>query len=116
MLLDKKIAISTFCPLRFWATTPVMRSSHADVFPKGGEAAASGLWLMHRTKCWPLGFTRSELAGRQAKADGVPSWTWVTTPLSLRREVKLTGKKLEQKMYYRYSGYPGGMSPFRSTT
>jgi large subunit ribosomal protein L13 len=24
-------------------------------------------------------------------------------------KVKLTGKKLEQKMYYRYSGYPGGM-------
>ena len=24
-------------------------------------------------------------------------------------KVKLTGKKLDQKMYYRYSGYPGGM-------
>ena len=24
-------------------------------------------------------------------------------------KVKLTGKKLEQKMYYRYSGFPGGM-------
>ena len=24
-------------------------------------------------------------------------------------KVRLTGKKIEQKMYYRYSGYPGGM-------
>lgn len=24
-------------------------------------------------------------------------------------KVRLTGKKLDQKMYYRYSGYPGGM-------
>ena len=24
-------------------------------------------------------------------------------------KVKLTGKKLDQKVYYRYSGYPGGI-------
>ncbi len=27
-------------------------------------------------------------------------------------EVRLTGKKLNQKMYYKYSGYPGGLKEF----
>ena len=25
------------------------------------------------------------------------------------KEIKFTGKKLDQKVYYKYSGYPGGM-------
>jgi large subunit ribosomal protein L13 len=31
------------------------------------------------------------------------------------KEIKLTGKKTEQKKYYRHSGYPGGLKeiPFR---
>jgi len=31
-------------------------------------------------------------------------------------KVKITGRKLEQKTYYRYSGYPGGMSKVKLQT
>jgi large subunit ribosomal protein L13 len=29
-------------------------------------------------------------------------------------QIRLTGKKLEQKTYYRYSGYPGGLKSIRA--
>lgn len=31
-------------------------------------------------------------------------------------KIKLTGKKLEQKMYYRHSGYPGGLKVTQAET
>jgi large subunit ribosomal protein L13 len=80
-------------------------------FPKGSEV--SRRWYLVDAQDQVLGRLASHVANLLA---GKLKPTWVPfmdmgdhVIIINAGKVKLTGKKLEQKMYYRYSGYPGGM-------
>ena len=80
-------------------------------FPKGSEV--SRRWYVVDAQDQVLGRLASHVANLLA---GKLKPTWVPfmdmgdhVIIINAGKVKLTGKKLEQKMYYRYSGYPGGM-------
>ncbi|HEX2524331.1 MAG TPA: 50S ribosomal protein L13 [Terriglobia bacterium] len=80
-------------------------------FPKGSEV--SRRWFVVDAQDQALGRLASHVANLLAgklKPTWVPFMDMGDHVIIVNAEkVKLTGKKLEQKMYYRYSGYPGGM-------
>ena len=80
-------------------------------FPKGSEV--SRRWFVVDAQDKALGRLASHVANLLAgklKPTWVPFMDMGDHVIIINAEkVKLTGKKLEQKMYYRYSGYPGGM-------
>ena len=80
-------------------------------FPKGSEI--SRRWFVVDARDQALGRLASHVANLLAgklKPTWVPFMDMGDHVIIINAEkVKLTGKKLEQKMYYRYSGYPGGM-------
>ena len=80
-------------------------------FPKGSEV--SRRWYLIDAEDQVLGRLASHVANLLAgklKPTWVPFMDMGDHVIIINAEkVKLTGKKLEQKMYYRYSGYPGGM-------
>ena len=80
-------------------------------FPKGSEV--SRRWFVVDAQDQALGRLASHVANLLAgklKPTWVPFMDMGDHVIIINAEkVKLTGKKLEQKMYYRYSGYPGGM-------
>jgi len=80
-------------------------------FPKGSEV--SRRWFVVDAQDQVLGRLASHVANLLAgklKPTWVPFMDMGDHVIIINAEkVKLTGKKLEQKMYYRYSGYPGGM-------
>jgi large subunit ribosomal protein L13 len=80
-------------------------------FPKGSEV--SRRWFVVDAQDQALGRLASHVANLLAgklKPTWVPFMDTGDHVIIINAEkVKLTGKKLEQKMYYRYSGYPGGM-------
>jgi len=80
-------------------------------FPKGSEV--SRRWYLVDAQDQVLGRLASHVANLLAgklKPTWVPFMDMGDHVIIINAEkVKLTGKKLEQKMYYRYSGYPGGM-------
>jgi large subunit ribosomal protein L13 len=80
-------------------------------FPKGGEVSRK--WFVVDAQDQVLGRLASHVANLLAgklKPTWVPFMDMGDHVIIINAEkVKLTGKKLEQKMYYRYSGYPGGM-------
>ena len=83
----------------------------ATYFPKGSEV--SRRWYLVDAQDQVLGRLASHVANLLAgklKPTWVPFMDMGDHVIIINAEkVKLTGKKLEQKMYYRYSGYPGGM-------
>ena len=80
-------------------------------FPKGSEV--SRRWFVVDAQDQALGRLATHVANLLAgklKPTWVPFMDMGDHVIIINAEkVKLTGKKLEQKMYYRYSGYPGGM-------
>ena len=80
-------------------------------FPKGSEVTRR--WFVVDAQDQALGRLASHVANLLAgklKPTWVPFMDMGDHVIIINAEkVKLTGKKLEQKMYYRYSGYPGGM-------
>jgi large subunit ribosomal protein L13 len=80
-------------------------------FPKGSEV--SRRWFVVDAQDQALGRLASHVANLLAgklKPTWVPFMDMGDHVIIINAEkVKLTGKKLEQKMYYRYSGFPGGM-------
>ena len=80
-------------------------------FPKGGEVSRK--WFVVDAQDQVLGRLASHVANLLAgklKPTWVPFMDLGDHVIIINAEkVKLTGKKLEQKKYYRYSGYPGGM-------
>ncbi len=80
-------------------------------FPKGSEV--NRRWYLVDAQDQVLGRLASHVANLLAgklKPTWVPFMDMGDHVIIINAEkVKLTGKKLEQKMYYRYSGYPGGM-------
>jgi large subunit ribosomal protein L13 len=80
-------------------------------FPKGSEVSRK--WFVVDAQDKALGRLASHVANLLAgklKPTWVPFMDMGDHVIIINAEkVKLTGKKLEQKMYYRYSGYPGGM-------
>jgi len=80
-------------------------------FPKGSEV--SRRWFVVDAQDQALGRLASHVANLLAgklKPTWVPFMDTGDHVIIINAEkVKLTGKKLEQKMYYRYSGFPGGM-------
>ena len=80
-------------------------------FPKGSEV--SRRWFVVDAQDQALGRLASHVANLLAgklKPMWVPFMDTGDHVIIINAEkVKLTGKKLEQKMYYRYSGFPGGM-------
>jgi large subunit ribosomal protein L13 len=80
-------------------------------FPKGSEV--SRRWYLVDAEDQVLGRLASHVANLLAgklKPTWVPFMDMGDHVIIINAEkVKLTGKKLEQKMYYRYSGFPGGM-------
>ena len=80
-------------------------------FPKGSEV--SRRWFVVDAQDQALGRLASHVANLLAgklKPTWVPFMDMGDQVIIINAEkVKLTGKKLEQKMYYRYSGFPGGM-------
>lgn len=80
-------------------------------FPKGNEV--SRRWYLVDAQDQVLGRLASHVANLLAgklKPTWVPFMDMGDHVIIINAEkVKLTGKKLEQKKYYRYSGYPGGM-------
>jgi large subunit ribosomal protein L13 len=80
-------------------------------FPKGGEVSRK--WFVVDAQDQVLGRLASHVANLLAgklKPTWVPFMDMGDHVIIINAEkVKLTGKKLEQKKYYRYSGYPGGM-------
>jgi large subunit ribosomal protein L13 len=80
-------------------------------FPKGSEV--SRRWYLVDAEDQVLGRLASHVANLLAgklKPTWVPYMDMGDHVIIINAEkVKLTGKKLEQKMYYRYSGFPGGM-------
>ena len=80
-------------------------------FPKGSEVSRK--WFVVDAQDQALGRLASHVANLLAgklKPTWVPFMDMGDHVIIINAEkVKLTGKKLEQKMYYRYSGYPGGM-------
>jgi len=83
----------------------------ATFFPKGSEV--SRRWYLVDAQDQVLGRLASHVANLLAgklKPTWVPFMDMGDHVIIINAEkVKLTGKKLEQKKYYRYSGYPGGM-------
>jgi len=80
-------------------------------FPKGSEI--SRRWYVVDAEDQVLGRLASHVANLLAgklKPTWVPFMDMGDHVIIINAEkVKLTGKKLDQKMYYRYSGFPGGM-------
>jgi large subunit ribosomal protein L13 len=80
-------------------------------FPKGSEISRRGFVVDAQDQA--LGRLASHVANLLAgklKPTWVPFMDMGDHVIIINAEkVKLTGKKLEQKMYYRYSGFPGGM-------
>ena len=80
-------------------------------FPKGSEVSRK--WFVVDAQDQVLGRLASHVANLLAgklKPTWVPFMDMGDHVIIINAEkVKLTGKKLEQKMYYRYSGFPGGM-------
>jgi len=80
-------------------------------FPKGSEV--SRRWYVVDAQDQVLGRLASHVANLLAgklKPAWVPFMDMGDHVIIINAgKVKLTGKKLEQKMYYRYSGFPGGM-------
>jgi len=80
-------------------------------FPKGSEV--NRRWYVVDAQDQVLGRLASHVANLLAgklKPTWVPFMDMGDHVIIINAEkVKLTGKKLEQKMYYRYSGFPGGM-------
>ena len=80
-------------------------------FPKGSEVSRK--WFVVDAQDQVLGRLASHVANLLAgklKPAWVPFMDMGDHVIIINAEkVKLTGKKLEQKKYYRYSGYPGGM-------
>jgi large subunit ribosomal protein L13 len=80
-------------------------------FPKVSEI--SRRWFVVDAQDQALGRLASHVANLLAgklKPTWVPFMDMGDHVIIINAEkVKLTGKKLEQKMYYRYSGFPGGM-------
>jgi len=80
-------------------------------FPKGSEVNRK--WFVVDAQDQVLGRLASHVANLLAgklKPTWVPFMDMGDHVIIINAEkVKLTGKKLEQKKYYRYSGYPGGM-------
>jgi len=80
-------------------------------FPKASEV--SRRWFVVDAQDQALGRLASHVANLLAgklKPTWVPFMDMGDHVIIINAEkVKLTGKKLEQKMYYRYSGFPGGM-------
>jgi large subunit ribosomal protein L13 len=80
-------------------------------FPKGSEV--SRRWFVVDAQDQALGRLATHVANLLAgklKPTWVPFMDMGDHVIIINAEkVKLTGKKLEQKMYYRYSGFPGGM-------
>jgi large subunit ribosomal protein L13 len=80
-------------------------------FPKVSEI--SRRWFVVDAQDQALGRLASHVANLLAgklKPTWVPFMDTGDHVIIINAEkVKLTGKKLEQKMYYRYSGFPGGM-------
>ena len=80
-------------------------------FPKVSEI--SRRWFVVDAQDQALGRLASHVANLLAgklKPTWVPFMDTGDHVIVINAEkVKLTGKKLEQKMYYRYSGFPGGM-------
>jgi large subunit ribosomal protein L13 len=80
-------------------------------FPKASEVTRR--WFVVDAQDQALGRLASHVANLLAgklKPTWVPFMDMGDHVIIINAEkVKLTGKKLEQKMYYRYSGYPGGM-------
>ena len=83
----------------------------ATFFPKGSEV--SRRWYLVDAQDQVLGRLASHVANLLAgklKPTWVPFMDMGDHVIIINAEkVKLTGKKLEQKTYHRYSGYPGGM-------
>lgn len=80
---------------------------------KPDEMAASRNWYIVDAKGKPLGRLASEVASL-LRGKGKPSYTPHVdcgdhVIVINCGEVALTGRKREQKMYYRHSGYPGGI-------
>lgn len=81
--------------------------------PKATDAAASRAWWVVDATDKPLGRLASEIAkvlmGKHkptfVRHMDVGDFVVVVNA----GKVKLTGRKLEQKFYYRHSGYPGGI-------
>lgn len=80
-------------------------------FPKGSEV--SRRWYVIDAQDQVLGRLASHVANLLAgklKPTWVPFMDMGDHVIIINAEkIKLTGKKLEQKMYYRYSGFSGGM-------
>src|SRR5688572_21974583 len=80
-------------------------------FPKGSEVTRR--WFVVDAQDQALGRLASHVANLLAgklKPTWVPFMDMGDHVIIINAEkVKLTGKKLEQKRYYRYSGFPGGM-------
>lgn len=80
-------------------------------FPKVSEISRQ--WYLVDAQGQPLGRLASHVANLLAgklKPAWVPFMDMGDHVIIINADkVKLTGKKLDQKMYYRYSGYPGGM-------
>lgn len=80
-------------------------------FPKGSEV--SRRWFVVDAQDQALGRLATHVANLLAgklKPTWVPFMDMGDHVIIINAEkVKLTGKKLEQKRYYRYSGFPGGM-------
>lgn len=80
-------------------------------FPKGSEV--SRRWYLVDAQDQVLGRLASHVANLlsgKLKPAWVPFMDTGDHVIVINAEkVKLTGRKLEQKRYYRYSGYPGGM-------
>lgn len=82
--------------------------------PKATDAAASRAWWVVDATDKPLGRLASEIAkvlmGKHkptfVRHMDVGDFVVVVNA----GKIKLTGRKLEQKFYYRHSGYPGGIS------
>jgi len=83
---------------------------------KGEEAEALkvgriGSWWMRRTRCWAA--WQRALARALIGKDN-PSfiliWTLADHVVVINADkIRMTGNKLEQKVYYSHSGYPGGL-------
>jgi len=83
------------------------------VFPTRAQSLQSRRWLVVDAKGIPLGRVASKVAALlrgKNKTDFVPHTDCGEFVIVINaKEVKLTGKKLSQKVYRDYSGYVGGL-------
>lgn len=82
-------------------------------FPTKVEAVASDKWLLIDAKDKVLGRLATRIAtlltGKH-KPGYVPSMVTGDHVVVINADkVRLTGQKLDQKIYYRHTGYPGGL-------